>query len=91
MRRAESDEGGIGWRRRRTSFGPAAARSRRKFQRRPDRLIGFVGWFLVRRRNPGSECRRFPEFRFDFAVENRRQRRALCDQLGLGLLDQLFW
>ena len=88
--RAEGDESGIGRRGRYASSRPWRQHAFvGKLQRRPDRLIGRFGGLSSDRRNLDAERDTFRNTGFDFAMENRRQRRALRDQFGLGLLDQL--
>ena len=89
--RAERDEGGIGRRRRRTRRRPrrqhalrwrVPASARSADTGRP-MASGAAGGILCAERDGRRNCG------LDLAFEHGGQRRALRDQLGLGLLDQL--
>src|SRR4029077_18881370 len=55
----------------------------------PDRLERFVRRLSCRRRESGAERNAWRDSSFDFAAKHRGKGRALRDQLGLGMLDQL--
>jgi len=88
--RPERDEGGIGGGGRGAGFRPRWQHALiGQFQRRPDRPIRFVRRLCRGRRYRGAERCVVWNCGFDLAVENRAECRALRDQFGLGLLDQL--